>query len=111
MKRTPLKRSRKPLKRTRLKRGKPYKRTEAQIEYHANNPLCYICRAPGCPTPHHIDCRKLREDTTANTETLCPTHHVFNEGVHVIGIKRFVEKFGLQDDPKWEEVYSRVRNK
>lgn len=114
-----LKVSKKRLKRTSLKRGKPYRRTKEQKAYHDAHPICEIKNCDDAwgypklsmPTPHHTDSRKLRADDQDNMTSLCWDHHVGNKGVHVLGIKRFVEENGLQDDPKWKEVYERVRNR
>jgi len=125
VKRSPLKRGTKQLKRTELKRGtkelkrsplkqgksrlrsKSYRRTKAQAEYHDENPRCRVCGKLSMPTPHHIDVRKNRSDEPGNLDSLCWTHHIGPEGVHVIGLLDFCTKFGLTEDPKWKEVYER----
>jgi len=105
--------SHKRLKRSPLKKPKPYRRTKPQKTYHDEHETCEIedCRTHALYTPHHIDKRKLREDSEENMFSLCWNHHMGNEGVDNIGPKAFVEMFGLQEHPKWKEVYERVKNR
>lgn len=102
------------MKRSPLKRGKPYDRTPEQVQYHLTHPHCEIlrCKDFAMKTPHHIDSRKLREDSPENMMSLCWNHHIGNQGVHSsIGKKRWIERYGLQEDPKWKEVYGRVKDR
>ncbi len=116
LKRTPLKRGTKQLKRTPLKRGnkrlksKPYRRTAIQARYHNKHPICEVpkCRKGAMPTPHHVDGRLLRLDVFSNFFSLCWWHHIGPVSVHMLGIKRFCEKFNLTKHLKWVIVYSRV---
>jgi len=105
--------SKKSLKRTGMKKPKPYRRTKAQKEYHDAHLICEIskCKMPAMSTPHHIDHKKSRADTEENMYSLCASHHTFNRGVHVLGTKRFVEENGLEAHPKWVEVYRRVKDR
>lgn len=113
LKRTELKRGTKELKRSPLKpgksrlRSKSYRRTKEQVEYHHENPRCRVCGKLSMPTPHHIDVRKNRSDSPENLDSLCWTHHIGPEGVHVIGLLEFCEKFGLTKHAKWKTVYER----
>lgn len=99
------------MKRSRLKRPKPYRRTPEQILYHGTFPFCELCGQPAMPTPHHVDPRLRRKDTHRNMVSLCWNHHIGNEGVHTIGLKRFVEMFALYNEAKWRNVYDRVKNR
>ena len=110
LKRTPLKRSTKPLRRTPLKR-RPWRRTEAQARYHDEHPNCEVCGQPAMPTPHHIN-HIHQDDRKENFFSLCYKHHVGGKNCPHSGDElTFIVQNRLDKHPKWKQVYEKITAK
>lgn len=117
MRRSPLKRSAKRLKRTALPHGNPPGRKarlapigkRKKREKRAglvDGPLCEKATAMPCCVcgarpvdPHHVSGGTLRRDYlpdgTPNVAPLCRKHHTGEEGVHTLGPVTFAREHGI----------------
>jgi hypothetical protein len=62
---------------------------------------CALCRHLGygetMPHIHHIRRLGMKRENSP-VIPLCPTHHVGNDGVHGLGKKAFVVKYGVTEE-------------
>jgi len=85
------------------------RRTPQQEDYMIRHQECRVCHNPS-EHAHHIN-RNRKDDSDEELEALCMNHHTGNNGVHIIGVIKFCERYHLTRDGKWMKVYGNAKSK